>query len=784
MPLTEEQDRVVKEQHHSFRVLAGAGSGKTTTMAFWVKEAIARGVPTSAILFVTFTRFAAGHIRKKVREIIGYYGSMMCGTFHSCMFRMLAMSGHEMPDTDGLFDVRMEQKVEFILNLMRSRDPHIVRVLSQFKVAIVDEFQDVDGTQFEFIQLLKAIQPAVQIIAIGDLAQNIYRFRGTSNEFLRTSLSQLIPDLKTYKLTTNFRSTKSILRLANAMFAEEIQNDHILPMVPEPNAKAGIRPQYYEFAIQPGAGIGEYEELVAEVLFEIIQRAKKESKSFVIIIPALKTQSYNILTAHIRNFSRQNKFAFDFHQIAKEDETCTTIEFAYDPREPDSPIQTSSFHSSKGLEWDIVALVNLDESIYHLREGEEDNEAFYAEKTNLTYVGVTRAMEELYIFANANKGGRHRNLARLGDDITKYVDFTQWGEDPKEFNSTIVKPVGITDILRRLPQHPDLNERVIAVTQHIRAIGFDGEPMMVEDFYTAMKARSREMALGTFVDWKLKQMLCDNEGRSFQEKVLEFAQAGKGYQCLNRNDAMSPTDLLAVKIEIFFRNADIDKNDYIQFCPAIRLLALTRSGRWSMSPATRQLFWDNEKILMSAWKKEEKTLIDEYLVSQAAGFYSANRTLEIQASLAPRTQYQGIPKGFEEFCEANLNRAVAAIGEVVQQVGGSLECLEGDKALETKSLILGEADLYSPTNGGHIIEMKCSVNTRATDLRDVGNCKNLLQVLAYAAMGRHGTIPLEARWATLMNPLTGAFEMYDLSTWSSEQSQEMLKCLEELRMRG
>jgi superfamily I DNA/RNA helicase len=128
----------------------------------------------------------------------------------------------------------------------------------------------------------KSINPSVQIIAIGDLAQNIYRFRGTSNEFLRTLLKQDIdPQIKTFTLTMNFRSTKSILELANAMFEEDIRDGHIRPMVPGPNAEQGMKPKYFEFAINPGSGTGEYEELVALELLKLIEHAKANHLSIV-----------------------------------------------------------------------------------------------------------------------------------------------------------------------------------------------------------------------------------------------------------------------------------------------------------------------------------------------------------------------------------------------------------------------------------------------------------------------------------------------------------------------
>jgi len=37
--------------------------------------------------------------------------------------------------------------------------------------------------------------------------------------------------------------------------------------------------------------------------------------------------------------------------------------------------------------------------------------------------------------------------------------------------------------------------------------------------------------------------------------------------------------------------------------------------------------------------------------------------------------------------------------------------------------------------------------------------------------------------ACIVNPLTGAWERYDLNDWTWEQSTEFMECLEELRAR-
>jgi len=781
MQPTEEQQKILDNTENSLRILAAAGSGKTTTMAQKVRDEIDSGrCKAEEICFTTFTRFAADQIRQRVKKVMGYKVNILCGTFHSIIYKLRLRAGLYTSKPANLYSERMEVWVEEFMTFLREKNPELIKLLQTYKVLIVDEFQDLDEVQFDFVALFKQIQPTLRILAIGDLAQNIYRFRGTSNEFLRTRLhKEVCSDLKTFELTTNFRSTKSILRVVNTIFAWEIEHKHILPMIPGPAAPEGKKPVYYEYARNPESGMGAYEELVANTLYPMLVRAKSESKSIVLIFPIMRCQSFELIMALLRHKSKQGGFNLDLHKIAKEDESCSTISFRYDIRDPSSPVQFSSIHSSKGLEWDIVALIDMSDYIYELR-GAEDCEAFYAEKTNLTYVAITRAAEELYIFANLNGGGRHRKFAELGDKLGDIFEVVKWGETPKDWEAGRRKPIGVTELVRKFPQHPDLFERVRACSEHIPYKGMDGHPMVGSGVYEEMKMRNRELAFGTFIDWKMKKMLCG--AQTMQDVILELMSCYPDGKFFYRADAYEDLWVRLAKLDVYFMNAGKKPVAPLeQYVIASRYMGLSSARFFGLVDSFRDIYKGVERAIIRAATAKEPTVRDEYIISQMRNFYTRGSTSEITAFDAPTQTYMGMPEGLDLFIMENAEQGAQMMRACLQDTGATGE-LRGDVCLESASLIMGEADIVS--ENGVLLEIKCSMATKAVDMRDTGNCKHLLQVLSYVALARHGTIPVKLETACIVNPLTGAWERYDLSAWTMEQSAEFMACLEELRERG
>lgn len=77
-------------------IIAGAGTGKTTTLVYRVAQQIAQGVPPERILLLTFTRRAAAQMVQRVAAVLrdaDIHHSVWGGTFHGIGTRLLRQYG-------------------------------------------------------------------------------------------------------------------------------------------------------------------------------------------------------------------------------------------------------------------------------------------------------------------------------------------------------------------------------------------------------------------------------------------------------------------------------------------------------------------------------------------------------------------------------------------------------------------------------------------------------------------------------------------------------------------
>ncbi len=91
--LNDEQRLAATHGGETLLILAGAGTGKTTTLCARVAWLLAEGVPAERILLLTFTRRAAREMVERARalaeRVAPQAGPVMGGTFHSIAHRMV-----------------------------------------------------------------------------------------------------------------------------------------------------------------------------------------------------------------------------------------------------------------------------------------------------------------------------------------------------------------------------------------------------------------------------------------------------------------------------------------------------------------------------------------------------------------------------------------------------------------------------------------------------------------------------------------------------------------------
>ena len=106
--------------------------------------------------------------------------------------------------------VRLFQKCPDVLEYYQNR----------FRYIMVDEYQDTNHAQYEFVNLLA--QKSGNLCVVGDDDQSIYKFRGATIENIM-NFEEDFPGAKVVRLEQNYRSTQNILDAANAVIANNTE---------------------------------------------------------------------------------------------------------------------------------------------------------------------------------------------------------------------------------------------------------------------------------------------------------------------------------------------------------------------------------------------------------------------------------------------------------------------------------------------------------------------------------------------------------------------------------
>jgi len=103
-------------------------------------------------------------------------------------------------------------------NELLARFPDVLaKYQDRFRYIMVDEYQDTNHSQYIIVRALA--DRFQNICVVGDDSQSIYSFRGANIQNI-LNFQKDYPDVKTFKLEQNYRSTSNIVNAANSVIAK------------------------------------------------------------------------------------------------------------------------------------------------------------------------------------------------------------------------------------------------------------------------------------------------------------------------------------------------------------------------------------------------------------------------------------------------------------------------------------------------------------------------------------------------------------------------------------
>lgn len=271
----------------------------------------------------------------------------------------------------GLID--FDDMLVLCLKLMKD-DPSMLRHLRKtYRFLMVDEFQDIDGLQFEIVRLLAA--PYNNIFVVGDDDQSIYGFRG-SDPGIMLKFRDYYPDVSFIELFTNYRSSKPIVKAASRLISHnKLRFDKSFEAVS--TCRLGI--DYASYRDREGE---------AEAIVRDILSLPPEIESVAVLFRTHRTG--NAIKQCIDNKLRAAHFKFI--------------------RERLSSVSLITFHASKGLEFDAVYIISANEGITPLKSAGNDE---IDEERRLFYVALTRAKKYVHISDTCVLYNKKQNMSRF-----------------------------------------------------------------------------------------------------------------------------------------------------------------------------------------------------------------------------------------------------------------------------------------------------------------------------------------------------------------------------------
>ena len=288
--------------------------------------------------------------------------------------------------------------------------------MNDLRWILIDEYQDFSRLFFELVAAIRTYNPAVRLFCVGDDWQAINGFAGSDLQYF-TGFKGWVDSSSVATLATNFRSSVEIVNIGNQLMRGKGTPGKALPEKPGGDvhvewmddnwielrgdeANAGLKAEHERFIItdpSPNGNGKKYNRIIASKYlkrcYEIITSPENSGKTVAIL-----NRTGWIDGVRLTEFKKKLLSCFtpsDQEQIP----------------DPDKMIYVQTAHKYKGLQADLVIILNVTNGAFPLLH--PDNALFeifrktpadaLAEEMRLFYVALTRATTSLYILTEKNR---------------------------------------------------------------------------------------------------------------------------------------------------------------------------------------------------------------------------------------------------------------------------------------------------------------------------------------------------------------------------------------------
>ncbi len=242
-----------------------------------------------------------------------------------------------------------------------------------FQLIIIDEFQDTSMCRFQLIQEIVK-QNNASLCVVGDDYQSIYHFSGCDlNLFLH--FKEYYPETAIYKLEKTYRNSNELIQTAG-QFIQKNKEQMKKELTSPKHMKHPIIIVYYKNK--------------NTVLEKIMKKISEEKKIMI-----LGRNNFDL-----KNYTKNLEV-----KIAENN----SLQFK---KFPTKKINYYTIHKSKGLESDVVILLNVENGLYGIPTMQKEEKLLtlinpnflfpYAEERRLFYVAITRTKNEIYLLVPKN----------------------------------------------------------------------------------------------------------------------------------------------------------------------------------------------------------------------------------------------------------------------------------------------------------------------------------------------------------------------------------------------